>query len=301
MMDERIDNKLIPIESLFDLEAVDTFFFDMYGVLWSGQDWYSGVKDILQTLRAKGKKICILSNQTLVEETFIRLREQQGLVRGRDYDDVATSGALCLQEIKNGLFEKITKKQDFRFYVVGKQNPALFEPIRQHETLVLKEADIVYIGAFGKEGGALLDKEIQQLLHEAKAYQLPAVCANPDVFWIDGAERKLAQGAAGRFYEEIGGKVVWFGKPFKEIYEYALKISDSSAKKSVMVGDMLTTDIWGANRAGIRSVLLTETGVTFYDLQTQKQSTADFIAQQARQNKCEVADLTPTYLLSRVK
>ena len=300
-MNEQAGKKLIQIESLYDIDGVDTFLFDMYGVLWNGQDWYSGVKDVLQTLRAKGKRICILSNQTLVEETFIRLREQQGLVRGRDYDDVATSGALCLQEIKHGLFENITKKQDFRFYVVGKQNPALFEPIQQHETLVLKEADIVYIGAFGKEGGAVLDKEIQQLLHEAKAYQLPAVCANPDVFWIDGAERKLAQGAAGRFYEEIGGKVVWFGKPFKEIYEYALKVSGSSAERSIMIGDMLATDIRGANRAGMRSVLLTETGVTFYDLQTQNLLLDNFIEQQAKQNGCAVADLTPTYLLSRVK
>lgn len=46
------------------------------------------------------------------------------------------------------------------------------------------------------------------------------------------------------------------GKPGRKGFLQALKESGSSADQALMVGDQIFTDIWGANRAGVYSVLV---------------------------------------------
>ena len=45
------------------------------------------------------------------------------------------------------------------------------------------------------------------------------------------------------------------GKPKKEGYEKAVQMMGISAKQTLFVGDQIFTDIWGANRAGLDTVL----------------------------------------------
>ena len=44
-------------------------------------------------------------------------------------------------------------------------------------------------------------------------------------------------------FEELGGKVAYFGKPYKEIYKVCFKPDE----KVLAIGDNLRTDIKGAN------------------------------------------------------
>ncbi|MBQ8188334.1 MAG: YqeG family HAD IIIA-type phosphatase [Lachnospiraceae bacterium] len=46
------------------------------------------------------------------------------------------------------------------------------------------------------------------------------------------------------------------GKPGKKGYEKAMKQMDSDVKTTVFVGDQLFTDVWGAKRCGIYSILV---------------------------------------------
>ena len=46
------------------------------------------------------------------------------------------------------------------------------------------------------------------------------------------------------------------GKPSRRGFRQALQDTGLSAQQAVMVGDQIFTDIWGANRAGIRSILV---------------------------------------------
>ena len=45
-------------------------------------------------------------------------------------------------------------------------------------------------------------------------------------------------------------------KPLKFFIKKAIKFLDSDKKSSALIGDQLFTDVWGANRAGITSVLV---------------------------------------------
>lgn len=95
---------------------------------------------------------------------------------------------------------------------------------------------------------------------------LPMVCGNPDrVVHIEGVECK-ASGAYAQYYEEQGGKVIYFGKPFADIYQAAYeKLGAPEKSRLVAVGDALFTDIQGANLFGIDS-LFNLTGIHWADL-----------------------------------
>ncbi len=51
-----------------------------------------------------------------------------------------------------------------------------------------------------------------------------------------------------------------FAKPRKEYYEHAINQSNVTAGQIVMVGDRIIQDIWGSNRMGLTSILLSKFG-----------------------------------------
>lgn len=46
------------------------------------------------------------------------------------------------------------------------------------------------------------------------------------------------------------------GKPSPECYRKAMKICGTTKENTLFVGDQLFTDVWGANRAGVYSILV---------------------------------------------
>ena len=63
------------------------------------------------------------------------------------------------------------------------------------------------------------------------------------------------------FAETTGGKYVFdAGKPSGKGYIKAMEITGSDKESAIAIGDQLFTDIWGANRAGIKSILVKQIG-----------------------------------------
>ena len=50
------------------------------------------------------------------------------------------------------------------------------------------------------------------------------------------------------------------GKPKHKGYEAAMKLIDTTKEQTVSIGDQIFTDMWGANRAGIHTVLVKSIG-----------------------------------------
>lgn len=68
-------------------------------------------------------------------------------------------------------------------------------------------------------------------------------------------------GAIARIYEELGGKVHWIGKPYREIYMLAIsRWTNAEAGRIVCIGDSIEHDIKGAGDMGLASVLV-RTGI----------------------------------------
>ena len=69
------------------------------------------------------------------------------------------------------------------------------------------------------------------------------ICTNPDLVVDRGNNQEYCAGTVAKIFENIGGKTIYFGKPYKDIYD--LIIRDN--KKALIIGDNLRTDIKGAN------------------------------------------------------
>lgn len=263
----------MPVKQIASLQEIapefDTFFVDMYGVIWDGTDVYPGVKETFSALRAAGKKIIILSNATTVSPHFMDKMTDKGFLRGVHYDDFITSGDLLAAKIAKGYFEKLTGKKKYTFYIIGRNNPLLFFDVFERQIYDLAKADLIYISSLSVNGivPLNLDRFLPEL-EAALALKKLAVCANPDLFAFKGEIKHCTGGSAAEWYENHGGRTEMIGKPYVEIYEYAVRRSKTTMEKSIMIGDALRTDILGANRAGMESVLVTGTGVTADALKT---------------------------------
>ena len=98
----------------------------------------------------------------------------------------------------------------------------------------------------------------KKILNQLLKRNLTMICSNPDKFVFDGKVKKfvLQVGAIAEYYDNIGGKVIYIGKPHSEIYNYALKKLKIKKNKVLMIGDNTQTDILGAKNFGIKSALV---------------------------------------------
>lgn len=59
------------------------------------------------------------------------------------------------------------------------------------------------------------------------------------------------------FSEQVGSRYIYkAGKPSPVNYKKAMELLGTNEDSTLFVGDQLFTDVWGANRAGIRSYLV---------------------------------------------
>jgi HAD superfamily hydrolase (TIGR01459 family) len=82
-------------------------------------------------------------------------------------------------------------------------------------------------------------------------------CLNPDRLVIRGGVPEPCAGAIAEAYEQLGGRVCWYGKPHPAIYDHAMRLAGEPPRDAVLaVGDGLQTDILGAARMGFDAVFV---------------------------------------------
>ena len=70
--------------------------------------------------------------------------------------------------------------------------------------------------------------------------------------WRCLIKEEYCAGYIAQVFESIGGQVVYFGKPYEEIYKMCFNKSD----KVLAIGDNLNTDIKGANNMNYDSMII---------------------------------------------
>lgn len=243
------------IESISDVaEFYDGFFLDIWGVLHDSANPYPGVIYCLQKLKTHGKKIILISNAARRYYVLEKELTRFGITKEM-YDHVYTSGELTWELFKSGhhpLLNNLGKK----CFLMGSESYGLTEGLDLHHTQNLEEAEfILNIGVIGNPNST---KDYEDVLHRALRLDLTMVCANPDRLVVRDGVMGVAAGAIGARYENLGGKVVYFGKPHKQIYQKCLDLMGSRIPidKIVAIGDALFTDIAGANQIGVDSILV---------------------------------------------
>ncbi len=233
-------------------QRYDTFILDIWGVLHDGTRLYPGVQLCLKKLKQNQKRILLLSNSARLPFEIEKQIAALG-ISAELYDYIYSSGELTREILAAGTDQRLVNLGK-KYFLFGSKRYKLAEGLDLRATEDLAEADFVL--AIGIEGNPRTTAEAEPLLQEAVSRNLTMVCANPDMQVVRDTIMGIGSGALAVRYEELNGRVIYFGKPHKEIYDRCLELLGQDTGRVVAIGDSLHTDIAGANGSGLDSILI---------------------------------------------
>lgn len=251
-MNSNDPQKLKGISEISD--KFDVYFIDLWGVIHNGVQCYPEALKVLEKLKEQNKKIVLISNAPRPAAVVKVFLETIGL-KSSGYDFLVTSGDITREYISLNSSKK-------NFYHLGPTRDIdLFKDL--NVTLTRKEEceEIICTGLVSDEEEKLQDYKI--LLDFFLNKKIPLICANPDEVVARGEKIVFCAGALANQYKQEGGMVRYFGKPYSEIYSFALKkirahkdFKDKKEINTLVIGDNIKTDIKGANLSNLDSVLI---------------------------------------------
>ena len=230
----------------------DAVYCDVWGVVHNGCAAFHDAIAAIRRFRAEQGPAVLLSNAPRlpdgVEAQFVRLGIPLDF-----YDGIVTSGSVA----RDDLIRRIAERGELPLFYLG---PARDNPVFHGLNIRLvgeDEAEMVFCTG-------LLDDETEQpedyrrLLEGFKSRGLPFLCANPDIVVQRGDRLVYCAGALARLYESLGGRVVYFGKPYRAVFERALEMARriSPANKPIVIGDGIETDIGGAQNVALDALFI---------------------------------------------
>lgn len=251
--------KLAGVRDLTD--QFDGFIVDLWGVVHDGCRLFHGVKDALGQLRALNRKVIFVTNSSRRIDALSSMLEDFG-INQTYYHSIMSSGEAAfaaLSDPDNALLRQL----GCRCFPIGEQEDGKWVEALKFELVGdINNAD--FILAFGLLPDNKTVNDYIPLLDRAKKRKLTLVCANPDRNVEIAGSRRLAAGAIADAYVDFGGPTVRFGKPDPAIYEACFStLSNVPRNRIVAIGDSLATDIAGAARLGLFTVLVTGIGALY--------------------------------------
>ncbi len=237
---------MIPIEGIAEIAGqYDGMLIDQYGVLHDGAKLYPGSLEVLAELRRLGVPVAVMTNSGRRAAPNVARLTQMGIPRDH-FVDAVSSG-----EVAYDLLRGTAAK---RAYIIGRTGDDYgfdyFELVARPE-----DADVILI--LGTDVPKTSLEDYGRLL---KGITVPAICCNPDKLMLTSSGLQPAPGAIAALYEGQGGKVRWIGKPYRDIYEYALR-RIGKPKRVLCIGDSAEHDVAGGHGAGLATLLI-KTGVS---------------------------------------
>ena len=224
-------------------ENYDTFVIDLWGVVHNGVMLNPKAIEAIDNLNNKEKKIIFLSNAPRPSSKVINFLLRMNMNK-KYLSNVMTSGEAAMYAINKNKFGK-------NFFHLGpSRDNSVFERVKDNK-VDLKDCDfILCTGLFDEYENDL--EYYKKFLKNHISKKL--VCTNPDLIVHRGNIEELCAGSVAKVFEEIGGEVIYFGKPYEEIY----KLCFNSNEKVLAIGDNLRTDIKGANNLNIDCIFISD-------------------------------------------
>ena len=219
------------------------FYVDLWGVIHNGVTLHDEAINALKEITKKKKDYILLTNAPRPNQAVKSFLEKLGMEK-EIRDHVFTSGEAALIYIKKNLQEK-------KFFHVGPPRDFdLFKDFKKMKSDNIKNSEyILCTGLFDDYSEDL--KYYKNLFHNYLEKKM--ICTNPDLIVDRGNVREFCAGSIAMVFEKMGGEVVYFGKPYPEVYDLSI---DNKNKKILSIGDNLNTDIKGANLLNYDSLLI---------------------------------------------
>jgi HAD superfamily hydrolase (TIGR01459 family) len=219
---------------------------DVWGVIHDGKRPYPGAVDRLRQWRGEGRTVVLITNAPRAAEAVERYLDKVGVPRD-SWDCIASSGEAGIAALK----------------ALGRAVGFLGTP---GDRVILEEQGVSIddTGEFADlacTGFDIARPDVRDYRAELERWAERDVCfhcLNPDRVVVYGDRMVPCAGAIADEYVALGGRVAWYGKPYRTIYDYALDHAGHPPREAVLaVGDGLQTDMLGAAWMGFDAVFVT--------------------------------------------
>jgi HAD superfamily hydrolase (TIGR01459 family) len=242
------------VEKLRDLvDGVEVILSDIWGVVHNGLEAFPEACEALNTYRQRGGTVILITNAPRPADSVQRQLQKLG-VADDIYDAIVSSGDLTRHFVAGHPGKKM-------FWVGPERDNSIYRGL-DPVIAPLEQADyIVCTGLFDDETESAEDYRAMML--QARERKLPLICANPDIVVERGDRLIYCAGAIAELYRELGGEVIFYGKPHRPIYERAMELAAerrghaAPLDRVLAIGDSVRTDLTGALGFGIDCLFLT--------------------------------------------
>ena len=238
-MSQNLDNK--GLKSI--AENYDIFYIDLWGVIHNGINLHKNAIEAIEEITKAKKQYVLLTNAPRPNKTVKLFLEKMGMNK-EIRENVYSSGEAALGYLKKNLL-------DDKFYHLGPlRDFDLFLDFKKNKTVDIKQSTyLLCTGLFEEQGENL--NYYKELLKEHINKKM--ICTNPDLIVDRGNKREICAGSLALVFKKMGGEVIYFGKPFPEVYNQSI---NNKGKKVLSIGDNLNTDIKGANLLNYDSLII---------------------------------------------
>jgi len=238
-MSENLDNK--GLKSI--VENYDIFYIDLWGVIHNGINLHKNAILALEEITKAKKKYVLLTNAPRPNKTVKSFLEKMGMSK-EIRKNVYSSGEASLNYLKKNFPNKL-------FYHLGPSRDFdLFLDFKKNKIDDIKESSYLLCTGLFEEHSEYLNY-YKELFKEHVNKKM--ICTNPDLIVDRGNKRELCAGSVALVFEKMGGEVIYFGKPFPEVYNQSI---NNIGKKVLSIGDNLNKDIKGANLLNYDSLII---------------------------------------------
>ncbi len=238
-MTKNLDNE--GLSSIVD--NYQLFYIDLWGVIHNGIKLHLEAINVLKQISRINKDYVLLTNAPRPNDAVKNFLEKMGMDK-EIREHVFTSGEAALNYLKKNFLNETF------FHVGPERDFDLFRNFKKNKTTNIEKSDfILCTGLFDDHNNDLI---FYKNLFE-KNLNKKMICTNPDLIVDRGSIRELCAGSVAMVFEKLGGKVVYFGKPYPEVYNQSI---NNINKKILSIGDNLNTDIKGANLLNYDSLII---------------------------------------------
>jgi HAD superfamily hydrolase (TIGR01459 family) len=231
----------------------DAILSDVWGVVHNGVVAHAEAVEALRQFRQAGGRAVLITNAPRAVAPIVDMLDRLHVPRDA-YDAVITSGEVTRAMIA-----------PYRGKIIHHIGPPTIDdsiydglgvirgPAEEAEAVVVTDLDT------DDDTPDMYEARIAVWLRR----KLPLICANPDRVVEHGGRIIYCGGALADLYEAHGGRIRMAGKPYRQIYDEALRLADTAAgrplerSRILAIGDSVRTDAIGAANAGLDLLFIT--------------------------------------------
>jgi len=223
-------------------DRYDVLLCDVWGVIHNGRESFPAALDALVRWRAEVGPVVLISNAPR-PSLAIHSQLEHFKVPSGAWTAFVTSG--------DATRTLLAERSPGPAWTIG---PPRDQPL--YEGLGLAYADVedaAFVSVTGPYDDEIeTPEDYRGRFDVAVERGLEMICANPDRVVQRGDQLIYCGGALADLYEEMGGRVLMAGKPYRPIYDLALREAGGADRSRVLaIGDGVITDVKGAQDQGL--------------------------------------------------